>query len=265
MHAFASFRRGAIFTTIDIDEDSDRRSGDIDTEGTTIFPPTMYQTKPPSTSSFDPTISGGTTMPSPPLPLRPLLHRLNKTPGRTSKAASPLTSRPSSSLFARDGSPGKRQRSPSADNSASLQMNAAAPSDIALSSALTTLLNTPPSNNTLSGFDFAGCKVSIHVHIHPTARPAFPSPRSYLDRLKRKRSTSEDDEQAENGSQSPARQTKKVKLSHDSDNGFAIRGQGRVGRMPSRAEPGARSRARSKMSTRMSSRRADGMAGRLRG
>jgi hypothetical protein len=192
----------------------------------------MYSAKPPSRATFH--LTG---MPSPPAALRPLVNRLNRTPTHRERAikAEPMSppSRPDNTFG--QLAPACHQQ-PAMQNTAtsnSSWTSTEASDNSALSQALVDLLNTPPATNTTPVLDFQGCRVEIHFHIHFTVRPAFPPRYSRSDTLKRKRDGRDVDEMAE-GTEILERQVKRIKLSHDSQAGYKIRGNANARKRPER-------------------------------
>lgn len=132
-----------------------------------------------------------------------------------------------------------------------------------MSQALVNFLNAPTtSSHKAPTLDFKGCRVEIHFHVHPAVRPILASSCPRTDRLKRKRDSSDVDQIAE-GEDVLERQVKKLKLSHDDEAGFRIRGRAKVRRRSSRMNvaEGVKARSRSGL-RRMSSRMLD--SGRVR-
>lgn len=103
--------------------------------------------------------------------------------------------------------------------------------------------------------------MEIHFHVHPAdVRPVMPTPCPPTERLKRKRDSHDVDQVLEDILE---RQVKKLKLSHDSEIGFRIRGQAKARRRSERttAADGVKVRSKTEL-RRMSSRGVE--AGRLR-
>jgi hypothetical protein len=134
--------------------------------------------------------------------------------------------------------------------------------DSALYQALVNMLNTPSTSNTAPALDFRGCRVEIHFHVHPSVRPAFPRRYSQAERLKRKRE-SHDVDQVTEGEEVLERQVKKIKLDHDPENGFKVKGQANAGKRSERMTVADGVKARSRIGLRrMSSRGTEAGRGR---
>jgi hypothetical protein len=132
----------------------------------------------------------------------------------------------------------------------------------ALSQALVNMLNTPSTSNTAPALDFRGCRVEIHFHVHPSVRPSFPPRYSHVERLKRKRE-SHDIDQVTEGEEFLERQVKKIKLDHDLENGFRVKGQAKAGKRSERMTVADGVKARSRIGLRKISSRGT-EAGRVR-
>lgn len=228
----------------------------------------MYPKKPPSRSNFNPRVPSLTRMPSPPDCIRPLVERLNRTPSRARKAAPCIKTEPveTPSTHSSDADhltvayhhPPTSQSNHD-EGSIPSSTSTKASNDSALSQALVNMLNTPSTNNKTPALDFRGCRVEIIFHVHPCVRPAFPPRYSRTERLKRKRE-SHDIDQVEDGGEEEAleRQVKKIKLSHDSEDGLKIRGQAKLARKSQRTTVADGVKARSRAGLRrVSSRRLD--------
>lgn len=231
----------------------------------------MYATKPPSRSTFNPQVLSLAKMSSPPLSLRPLLERLNRTPSQARRTAPHVKTEPveTPSIHNIDAEhiivvSHRPPTSQSNNEEGSIPSSAStmASDDSASSQALVNMLNTPSSNNAAPALDFRGCRVEIHFHVHPPVRPAFPPCYSQAGRLKRKRE-SHDIDQVTKGEEVLERQVKKIKLSHDLEHGLKVKRQAKAGRRSNRATAadGVKARSRSGL-RRMSSRGVD--AGRAR-
>ena len=226
----------------------------------------MYATKPPSRSTFNPQVPSLAKIPSPPLSLRPLLQRLNRTPSRTRRTAPYVKTEPvetprihnsdAEHLIVASQRPPASQ-STNDEGSIPSSTSTMASHDSALSQALVNMINTPSNNNTAPALDFRGCRVEIHFHMHPTVRPAFPHRYSQADRLKRKRESNDVDQVTEE-EEVLERQVKKIKLSHDPEDGLKIRGQAKIVRKSQRTTVADGVKARSRAGLRrVSSRRID--------
>jgi hypothetical protein len=208
-------------------------------------------------------------MRSPPAALRQLVDRLNRSPTRRESRqlptikAEPISSpsRPHSTprhvASASHQQPAFQNTSVTGGSSSSWTSTEASDTS-ALSQALVNYLNTPPAANTTPVLDFQGCRVEIHFHIHPAVRPAFPVRYSRSEMLKRKRDHHNVDEMAD-GAEMLERQVKKIKLSHDNDTGYRIKGHANARKRPERmtAADGVKARSRAGQ-RRMSSRVREG-------
>lgn len=244
--------------------------------------------------TFDAGVSSLANMRSPPPCLRPLVDRLNRTPTRTSRAATVIktepietpiqTSRTATAIKVEPKDTPSVHSSDSADSgplvlapihqsiirhgnhsgSAPSSASTRASETSIVSQALVNLLNPPEAGNanTAPTLDFRGCRVEIHFHVHPNSHPVLPTPCPRTERLKRKRDSSDVD-QVVDGEDVLERQVKKMKLSHESEAGYRIRGQAKVRRRSERVTAAEGVKARSKSGLRrMSSRGVE--AGRLR-
>jgi hypothetical protein len=238
---------------------------------TTYSDAVMYATKPPSRSTFNPQVRSLAKMPSPPLSLRPLLERLNRTPSRARRTTPYFKTEPVEipSIHNTDAehlTVASYLAPTSQDNndegSVPSSASTMASHDSALSQALVNMLNTPSTNNVAPALDFRGCRVEIHFHVHPSVRPAFPPRYSHADRLKRKRE-SHDIDQVMEGEEVLEREVKKVKLNHDLESAFKVKVQAKAGKRSERMTAAEGVKARSRIGLRrMSSRGVD--AGRAR-
>lgn len=231
----------------------------------------MYPTKPPpSRASFNPRVPSLAKMPSPPPSLRSLLKRLNRTPSRARRTAPYIKPEATETPSIQNSdaehltmashqpltSQGDIDEGPITSSTSTMVSD-----DSALSQALVSMLNTPPTNHVAPALDFRGCRVEIHFHVHPSVRPAFPPRYSQAERLKRKRE-SHDVDQVMEGEDVLERQVKKIKLS-DPDIELKIKGQAKAGRRSERMTAAEGVKARSRIGLRrMSSRGVE--AGRAR-
>ena len=247
---------------------------------------TMYSTNPPTRASFNPKIPGLAQMPSPPSPLRALVNRLNSTPARRQKAATAteIKTEPETKTKPRTTSnfSSNSNQVPRLSTKRSLltsNVNNTTPNSSTSSTSLTSSNNNQPTlsqalanvfqsqlgtpttsssnkDRTHPPFlDFENSRIEIHFHIHPVLRPAFPTPVSVSQKLKRKRGNDSGGETGDGiaGSQQETggnrvgndcdldldidvseerRSKKKVKLSHEFDplSGSSVEGRGgRVG------------------------------------
>ena len=222
----------------------------------------MYSIKPPSRTTFNPQVPSLARMPSPPLSLRPLLERLNRTPSRARRTA-PCVKTESVETPSIQGDAEHLTEasllpltSQSNNDEGSIPSSAStmASDDSALSQALVNMLNTPSTSNAAPALDFRGCCVEIHFHVHPSVRPAFPPRYSQADRLKRKRE-SHDVDQVMEEEDVLERQVKKIKLSHGSDIGIKIKGQAKAGLRSERMTAADGVKARSRIGLRRKSSR----------
>jgi hypothetical protein len=255
---------------------------------------TMY---PPTRATFSPSIPGLAQMPSPPSPLRALVHRLNSTPTRRHKVATPMaiktepqtetktkstfnfssSSNQASSLSTQRSLPTRNTINTTPNSSiSSNSSNNSNSNQPALSQALVNLLQsqlaTPTSSNNDENqtpiLDFENSRIEIHFHVHPILRPAFLTPVSLSQKLKRKRGSDSGERgdgiterQEETGRNrignehdldldidvtGERRSKKKVKLSHDFDPLSGCSAEGRGVRVGSGAADAGRVKTRSR-------------------
>jgi hypothetical protein len=179
---------------------------------------------PPNRATFDPRIPFLAQMPSPPSPLRALVYRLNSNPTRRQKVAMPVqiktepesetkTTRVTNSLSSINQAPSlSTQLSlPTSNTTPNSAITSTASNTShnnnqpALSQALAKFFQTQLANPTSSDndtaqppfLDFENSKIEIHIHVHPILRPAFPTPVSISQKLKRKRETAHSGEDLE--------------------------------------------------------------------
>ena len=214
----------------------------------------MYSTKPPTRASFNPQVPYLARKPSPPLSIRPLLERLNRTPSRARRTAPYIKTEPveTPSIHNNDevrltvaSDQPLTSQSNNGENSTPSSTAAMVSDDSKLSQALVNMLNTPPTSNAAPAIDFRGCRVEIHFHVHPIVRPASPPRYFQAERLKRKRER-HDVDQVTKGAEVLERQVKKIKLSHDPEVENKVKGQTKTGKRPERmtAADGVQARSR---------------------
>lgn len=231
----------------------------------------MYPTKPPSRASFNPRVPSLAKMPSPPPSLRPLLERLNRTPSRARRTTPYIKTEPVETPRTHSNDTEQltvashrllRSQSNDGEGAVPSSTSTTASDGAALSQALINMLNTPSTNNAAPALDFRGCRVEVHFHVHPSVRPTFPPRYSQAERLKRKRE-SHDVDQVVDGEEALERQVKKIKLSHDPENGVKTKVQAKAGKRLERMTAADGVKARSRIGLRkMSSREVE--AGRAR-